>query len=259
MKTKKYNFQPQTLIILDEMEFKDVAGVTHGFITTTLDRSAYVRVNKAIVALGGKWNRKAKAHIFKVDPRDELRSLLDADGKLEQIDYEFFATPRAIANRMIELSSVKRFDIVLEPSAGYAAIALALCVHNGALNLTVNDLNEQCFNALVLAGWETLLDRPVDFLSLDHKFDNDFDIVLQNPPFSKDIEHVYKAYDVLCEGGTLVSVVSEGPFFRFHKRDMAFREWLGNRNADIFHLPRGAFRNSGTDVKARLILVHKNS
>ena len=259
MKTKKYNFDTQVLIVLEEMEFKDVAGVTHGFITTTLDRDAYVRVNKALEALGGKWDRKAKAHIFRGDPRDELHSLLDADGELEQVDYEFFATPRAIANQMIELSGVKRFDIVLEPSAGYGAIALALCEHNEALNMVVNDLNEQCFNALVLAGYDTYFGWPVDFLSLDHRFDNDFDIVLQNPPFSKDIEHVYKAYDVLCNGGTLVSVVSEGPFFRFHKRDAAFREWLGNRNADIFHLPRGAFRNSGTDVKARLILVHKNS
>jgi len=257
MKTKKYLFQPQTLIILGEMEFKDIDGVTHGFIKTVLDRDAYVRANKAIVALGGKWNRKAKAHIFETDPRDELRDLIAANGALEQDNYEMFATPRAIADKMIELSGVQRWDIVLEPSAGYGAIANALSVHNGALNLTVNDFNERCFNALVLAGWETLLDRPVDFLSLDHHFSDDFDIVLQNPPFSKDIEHVYKAYEVLCGGGTLVSVVSEGPFFRSTKRAITFREWLNEHNADIIDLHRGAFHDSGTDVKARIIRVSK--
>jgi len=259
MKTKRFNFQPQVLIVLEEMEFKDIDGVTHGFIMTTLDRDAYVRVNKALVALGGKWSSGARAHIFKIDPRAELRDLLDAGGKLEQDDYELFETPRAIADRMIGLAGVKRFDIVLEPSAGHGAIANALYDNNKALNLEVNDLNPQCFNALVLAGWTTLLDRPVDFLSLDHHFDNDFDIVLQNPPFSKDIEHVYKAYDVLCDDGTLVSVVSEGPFFRSYKRDVAFREWLIAHDAETFDLPAGAFHDSGTDVKARLIRVRKKS
>lgn len=35
------------------------------FLTDRMDRSLYQRVNKVIEAAGGKWNRKAKCHVFR--------------------------------------------------------------------------------------------------------------------------------------------------------------------------------------------------
>ena len=40
-----------------------------------LDRKLYVEVNAALEALGGAWNRKAKAHLFEQDPSDALDQL----------------------------------------------------------------------------------------------------------------------------------------------------------------------------------------
>jgi len=259
MKTKRYQFDDDVLDVLRNVEFKAVGAETHGTIVSVLERGLYVRVNKALVALGGKWNRSAKAHIFNGDPRDEILDLLDADGKLEQDDYEMFDTPLVIAEQMVDLLELLYFDSVLEPSAGNGAIANALHRRRHIADINVNELNPQRFNALVLAGFTTVLDHPCDFLSLDHDFNDNYDKVIQNPPFSKDIEHIYKAYDVLYDDGTLVSVVSEGPFFRSTKRDVAFREWLIAHDAETFDLPAGAFHDSGTDVKARIIRVRKKS
>jgi hypothetical protein len=38
---------------------------------------------------------------------------------------------------------------------------------------------------------------------------------------------------------------------------VAFREWLKDNNAEIFDLPSGAFKESGTMVKTRIIKVKK--
>ena len=254
MKTKKYNFNDDVLDVLSGMQFTIVGSKTHGVIMCELNRKLYVSVNKAIVALGGKWNRKAKAHIFNDDPRAELHKLLDNDGELKQDDYELFETPQEIAVQMIELANMSDYDLVLEPSAGNGAIANELRLYN--LDIVVNELHEDRFNNLKSKGYISLLDHPCDFLETNVCNDH-FDAVIQNPPFSKDIEHVYHAYDALKSGGVLVSIISEGPFFRSTKRDVAFRVWLDQHNAEVVDLPAGAFKASGTDVKARMIKVIK--
>ena len=37
-----------------------------------LDRKTYEAVNKAIENLGGKWNKKAKTHVFPFDPAPKI-------------------------------------------------------------------------------------------------------------------------------------------------------------------------------------------
>jgi hypothetical protein len=39
-------------------------------ITAQLDRKLYLAVNTVLDRIGSKWNRKAKAHVFDVDPTD---------------------------------------------------------------------------------------------------------------------------------------------------------------------------------------------
>jgi hypothetical protein len=41
-----------------------------------LERKLYESVNKALVALGGKWNKKAKAHLFDHNPTDDIEAAL---------------------------------------------------------------------------------------------------------------------------------------------------------------------------------------
>lgn len=61
----------------------EIRGVTnaanphpHVVITQQLDRKAYLAVNKALEACGGAWSRKAKAHVFTVDPTPAIEHAL---------------------------------------------------------------------------------------------------------------------------------------------------------------------------------------
>lgn len=41
-----------------------------------LDRKQYLAVNEILEHIGGKWNRKQKAHVYAQDPTEALESVL---------------------------------------------------------------------------------------------------------------------------------------------------------------------------------------
>ena len=41
-----------------------------------LDRADYTAVNKVLEALGGKWNRKEKGHVFDHCPADDIEAVI---------------------------------------------------------------------------------------------------------------------------------------------------------------------------------------
>jgi hypothetical protein len=80
-----------------------------------------------------------------------------------------------------------------------------------------------------------------------------------NPPFSKqqDVKHILHAWELLADGGTLVSVVSESPFFRENALSKEFRRWVEDNDVDVTSLDAGTFKESGTMVKTRLLVAKK--
>ena len=88
-----------------------------------LERSLYMAVNKVLEAIGGKWNRKAKAHLFESSPEEIVEEVLQAGEYTHaKNEYNFFETPEPLAKRLIDLAGIKEGSI-LEPSAGRGAIA----------------------------------------------------------------------------------------------------------------------------------------
>lgn len=247
MLTKQLRFTNDVLDILRGIEWSQ-DGLLGILTCGQLDRTLYLKVNKALVAMGGKWNRKEGGHIFKVDPRPTVAGLLD-NGTLAVERDGFFETPPEIVGRMLELVLVR--GKVLEPSAGLGAIATRLPV--GRDMVWCIEKNPDRSNILREKGYRV---ECMDFLSMSEEY---FDTVVMNPPFEQgqDIDHVRHAYDLLAPGGQLVSVMSEGPFFRQDKKATAFREWLEGVGHQKERLPAGAFKNSGTGVNACLIVVHK--
>ena len=51
-------------------------------LTEQLERATYVRVDKALQALGGKWNRGAKAHVFPGDARERVDAAITTGEEL---------------------------------------------------------------------------------------------------------------------------------------------------------------------------------
>ena len=218
-----------------------------------LERKLYQDVNKILELLGGKWNRKIKGHVFDEDVEEMLNDVINfgeiVDHKKE---YQYFPTPKDVVRQLIELAELNSSDYVLEPSAGEGAIANELKVITN--NVHVIELNPKMY-AVLEPIFQMSMNK--DFLQVEPK--ELYDKVVMNPPFSKqqDVDHILHAYKTLKPGGILVSVVSESPFFRNNKKSVEFREWLEKMNAEIIDLEAGAFKESGTMVKTRIIKVRK--
>jgi len=253
MLTKTLRFDEQVLTVLRSMDWQNDGEL--GILTCgQLDRKMYTSVNKALDAMGGKWNRKLGGHVFKIDPRNQVEGLLDSGELLVEKD-GFFETPTEVIDRMFEVAPPLINERVLEPSAGIGAIALRLIeVRYKATYLNLIEKNAVRVDILKEKFNEASI-RCMDFLSLNPLTTNrKFDRIYMNPPFEnlQDIDHVQHAYKFLSDNGIMVSVMAESAFFRSDKKSVAFREWLTGYNEE---LPEGSFKSSGTMVKARLVVI----
>lgn len=225
-----------------------------------LDRATYQAVNKVLESIGGKWNRKAKGHIFADgDPAELLDNVILA-GEITDLkkQYQFFPTPRPVAERMCELAELDDTCIVLEPECGKGD--LADVIHEvGVKELVGLELNRDMEKHLSGKPYATL--TGIDFLEFvkDPGIKTPWTRIVMNPPFCRqqDIDHILTAYSILQPGGILVSVVSESPFFRTNKKSVEFREFLEAHDATIEPVAEGAFKESGTMVRTRLVKIVK--
>jgi len=246
MLTKILQFDNDVLAVLRTMGWQDDGKL--GILTCgQLDRKLYVRVNKALNAMGGKWNRSKGGHIFPLDPRPQVEGLIE-NGVLTVECDSFFETPPEVVAHMVEL--VQPIGDVLEPSAGLGAIADRLPISKA--HILCIEKNEQRAAKLREKGYVV---QCGDFLTMTPGV---FDTIFMNPPFEEgqDIGHVQHAFECLALGGVLVSVMSVGPFFRSDRKATAFREWLDRIGGYTIDLPLNSFKHSGTSVNACLVVIH---
>jgi len=227
-----------------------------------LDRTTYLAVNKVLESIGGKWNRKAKGHIFSHgDPAALLDNVILTGSVIDlKKEFQFFPTPKGIAEQMCQLAELEPSCKVLEPSCGRGNIADVI-YDSGIKELTCVELN--CDMGTYLVGKPYHVQLGVDFLTFAKEYTQSpaWDRVIMNPPFSKqqDIEHIMAAYNVLKPGGILVSIVSESPFFRSNAASVKFRRFLDDASAQTIPLDEGAFKESGTSVRTRIIKIRKEN
>lgn len=217
-----------------------------------LDRKLYERTNKVLEAAGGKWNRKAKAHLFDGDASERIdQIILTGDVEVPRDEFEFFPTPPDIVDRLMELADVRPGMAVLEPSAGRGAIAFA-CANAGA---TVDCYELMEANRLALTADIRVRVVGADFM--DGTIDTVYDRVVMNPPFARqaDIRHVTRALEFIRPTGLLVSVMSAGVAFRNNGLTTDFRSMVESRGGFIESLPDGAFKSSGTMVRTVAVVI----
>lgn len=168
----------------------------------------------------------------------------------------FFPTPPAVIARILELSEIGSEHSVLEPSCGKGDIVDALMAAHPDAKLHAIEQNHTLAEVLSAKGHDVEFG---DFL--DHA--GSYDRVVMNPPFEHgaDMEHIRHAFSLLKPGGRLVSVISEGPFFRFDNQSVVFRDWLQKRAAKVERLPDDTFTGvevfRETSVKTRLVVIEK--
>ncbi|MCK9571513.1 SAM-dependent methyltransferase [Candidatus Pacearchaeota archaeon] len=219
-----------------------------------LDRTLYQDVNKALEAIGGKWNRRAQGHIFASDPEEALDNAILTGEVTPPSKNGYFPTPTAIVMKLCDLADIRPGQFVLEPSAGQGAISTEL-YHRGA-KVFACELLEANRKVLMGDGMPSIsLFAEPDFMKLETSLI--FDRVVMNPPFEKrqDVLHVKRAFSMLKPGGKLVSIMSAGVKFRDDALGREFREFVELHDGEIGDLPDGSFEESGTGVNTVIVVM----
>lgn len=237
------------LAVLDRCETDGCALTLPG----QLERRDYLAVNKVIEATGGKWNRRAAAHLFG-DPAADIIDAIILAGEVvsRKQELQFFETPPEVVGQMLSTAEVCRDDVALEPSAGRGAIASALAECAFAVDcVEVDARNADVIRAAAYARSV----RVADFLTVSP--DPAYDAIIMNPPFARqqDIAHVTHALEFLKPGGLLVSVMVLGVTFRENRAAVEFRALVADRDGEFVALPDDAFKVSGTGVKTVIAVI----
>lgn len=232
-----------------------------------LDRKMYEAVNEVISRLGGKWNRKAKGHVFECDPSEDFQQVLETQAMPKKNPTAYYATPSNTAQDILYNSDFACIPTntrrILEPSAGTGALAReieAYCQSRGIrasidcceiLPKHQQKLQEQGF--FVVSG---------DFLSYNPV--SKYQAIIMNPPFAIEgdslayITHIEHAWSLLADGGVLISIAPSGFTFREDKRTSAFRS-LVEQHGTWRNMESGSFAESGTGVNTVVITMKKGA
>lgn len=235
--------------VRDVLSRAECAGSTLRLPPGQLDRKLYERVNKALANAGGKWNKSAKAHVFASDAQPKLIAMLGSGVSIDEKKRDqAFLTPPDLARHLAELANVEGC-LVLEPSAGRGALADA-CMAAGAIAVECFEINSEFADDLLSKEYPVTVGDFLRFNPAKH-----YERIVMNPPFTKnqDIKHVEHALTFLAEHGTLVAIMMP------NQNRKGFQEIVGSEDyaTEIIDVPRGAFKESGTEIATIIIKITK--
>lgn len=221
--------------------------------TYQLNRDDYEKLLKAMLGAGAT---KVKGKNFNFKFPVPAQTIVDAmkGGTVTNVkkEFQFFATPSALAEKLIDLADLQESDIIIEPSAGQGAIVDFIPKQfNNVFLFELNDINRA---VLLQKGYHV---AGEDFLAF--RQGNFADKIIANPPFAnnQDIEHVKHMYNTLKSGGKIVSIMSNHWRHSSGKKEDEFRSWLLMLDAEIVDIPAGAFKESGTAIPTCYVIIDK--
>ena len=133
-------------------------------IERTLERPLDERVNKILDALGGKWTRKVKGHVFAEDPAEKLENVLLTGVAVDlKKAYDFFETPPAVARQLVERAWIQAGMRMLEPSAGRGAICDIVREYVPTARIQVCEIQKENRRILQAKGYDVIAE---DFFGL---------------------------------------------------------------------------------------------
>jgi len=182
-----------------------------------------------------------------VNQKEKKIKQLEREYKMQQKgDINF--TPSEVAEQLITYAKINENSRILEPSAGIGNIADIIKQYSNNV-----DVCEQMYHfseLLKLKGYNVVGN---DFLQYETNIK--YDAIIMNPPFSDEINHIKHAFELLKDGGTLVSITSPHWTFANDKKSIEFREWLENETYFTNDLKSGTFEMTG--VASKIVIIHK--
>jgi hypothetical protein len=220
-----------------------------------LDRKVYQEVAKALQLIGGKWKGgKISGFVFDLDPTDLLKQISIGEKRNLKKEYQFFGTPDELAEQLVQLAELGSYDLILEPSAGQGALIKAINKVSDAvpdcyelMDVNTSILNKSNLRFNYMGG---------DFFQNEGKL---YSKIIANPPFTKnqDIDHLMEMYKCLGPEGKLVCITSESWVNGTQKKQIEFKEFLSSVDSEIIDIPRGSFKESGTMVGGKIVIINK--
>jgi hypothetical protein len=171
----------------------------------------------------------------------------------------YFPTPQPVLELLrshlpdpVEIQANDRPYRILEPSAGTGNIADWLDIFYPWVELQCIERSYELAEIARLKGHHV---EVRDFLEAE--LEPKFDLVVMNPPFEKeaDIEHVLHAVTLTKPGGRVMAIMNEHTFFSTTQKAKEFRAYLEALGAYDEKLPDGSFKESGTGVGTRFVVI----
>lgn len=220
-----------------------------------LERELYGKVDKVLRALGAFWNSSAQGHVFDYDIAPQLAGVVQTGRYTDwRKESNFYPTPPELwkqADFLLHFDYEDKIE-VLEPSAGRGAILDYLAENFPQADVTAVEINPMHIPHLAEKGCNAL---QKDFLQ--YSPGPVFDLVMMNPPFDDQVRHIMHAYQLLRDGGQVISMAAAG----IVENTMGiYREWndfVRNKYFTFMKLPAGGFKRSGTGVNGVILSLTK--
>lgn len=238
-----------------------------------VDRKVYIEIDRALsrIAGGGRWDRKARAHVYNQDPRDALEELTGSAVVPRPVatrdkELSYWATPPALAKELIHGLDLAPGTWVLEPSAGDGAVVRALAEAYPHTRITAVEPDHGRRLVLRRSGPDSMHVQEQtfeDYAEFASTAGIRWQAVVMNPPFTLPgrryawAEHLALAWDLLAPGGQLRAIVPASLGFGRQRPIAAARALIAWAGGTFRPAPAGAFRSAGTDVHTLIVEATK--
>lgn len=228
------------------------------YLQWQLSRKEYLDINEILETLWAKWNKWKKAHIVDWMTQEQLEEAFEDIIETWEVEtlketikkFQFYPTPKEVADYLVKLAELKPWNKVLEPSVWmwdilwqiprlYKTVAIELD------KAKYNHIKEQlCYQDDEIIN--------MDFLEYNEK---KFDKIIANPPFSKsqDVKHILHMYELLNEWWRIVSIASSS----IKTREWKLYDELRSLNPEFIELPEWSFKESWTLVNTLIVVINK--
>lgn len=190
---------------------------------------------------------------FDYDPGELLADLQAGKDVNLKKKFHFFPTPPEAIDFVLQLAVPWTGMEVLEPQAGQGHLVEGIlefctppakvdCVEINPINRAI--LKQKGFN---LVGADFLEWQP----------SKAYDLVIGNPPFHSWHEHFWKMVEVVRPNGQVACIVPKSITFKQDKKTNAVREYIEAVDGEVYALPSGSFKYSGTGVETCVIYLYK--
>lgn len=212
------------------------------------------RVDEVLSYIGGSReesvNKNFVGWVFDYPPEKIIEKVIHTGRLPDRKTYQYYPTPRKIAEYACDVCDVQATDEVLEPSAGIGSLIEPLSETGCAI--TCVELSDIFCEALRKKSHVRNV-YQADFLKwadIEVRKDKRYDKVVMNPPFSdgRVVAHIQKALSLLKSSGRLVAIL---PSSYKDKADL-FSE-AGRNRVSFGKTFRNLFDETGIEVVVMIV------